>query len=80
VVELSAISLSGQIVFHILFALLSPGRTRARITPLDYATLMACKLLLVCLETIQWGNIAAVTQRSESGNTDIDTNRHCGRW
>jgi hypothetical protein len=37
-----------------------------------HATLIACKSLLVRLEAIQWGNIVAVTQRSESGDSDID--------
>jgi hypothetical protein len=34
----------------------------------------------VRLETIQWGNIAAVTQRSETGDSDIDANGQCRRW
>ena len=53
------------------------------ITELDFtahATLRARKALLVLLETIQWGNIAAVTQRRETGDSDINTNCRCGCW
>ena len=53
------------------------------ITELDFTThasLRARKALLVRLETIQWRNIAAVTQRRETGDSDIDTNCRCRRW
>ncbi len=53
------------------------------IAELDFTTqaaLRACKSLLVRLETIQWRNIAAVTQRRETGDSDIDTNCRCGCW
>ena len=45
-----------------------------------HAALIACKSLLVRLEAIQWGNITAVTQRSETGDSNINTNCCCGRW
>ena len=45
-----------------------------------HAALIARKSLLVRLETIQWGNIATVTQRRESGDSDIDANGRCRRW
>ena len=45
-----------------------------------HAALIACKSLLVSLKTIQWGNIVAVTQRGESGDSDIDANGQCRRW
>ena len=45
-----------------------------------HASLVACKSLLVRLKTIQWCNIAAVTQRRETVDSDINTNCRCRRW
>ena len=45
-----------------------------------HTALIACKSLLVRLETIQWRSIVAVTQRRETGNSDIDANGRCRHW
>ena len=48
-----------------------------------HATLIACESFLVLLKTVDWLDVTAIAHRSESNNTNINTDRCCcwrQRW